>query len=289
MEENELVCDRDFGDKCNELSSFIIDNLKPLFRWSLMGVLPWACVLAAAIVWIDGEKSNNFLHVSFTAVVSVALAMVLTTVLKARFVGGKEVKDIRLADIAPLIVANVGKGVLTLLAPTAVFVLIAYFTYDLMISEEENEYLFLFILFCYAILVSLMAIPLFIACNVVVYEERGYTDALNRAFRLAFNRTFSTVIFVIVLNVVGFAMPAIVAIPAVLLRDANLLLSSDISMLEQEWFVTAVGYFFTVVSIYFFICQIMVVSIGMSYEYGNSVEVMDNVSFMRKFNNFDNL
>lgn len=293
MENNELIQNRSLGDKFNELSSFMIDNFKQLLKWSSWTVLPCALLMSLVMQLLPkGDEMASFLKTFFFIAINAMLAMLLSMALKPHFVEGKELKDIRIADLAREAVPKIGMGIAILISPCVLLALLSSIFVNVMQEDVTKEWFFLIVmLFFGVVLLALLYVPIYMICNVLTYESLKGFSLFNRALRLSRYRVLKTICFIIALSIIGFTLPSALSAMVELFIGFNGIIGSYLHIdAEEGTLATTMQNFFSDAFLaYFYIAQFMVIGIAMSFEYGNAVEIVDNVSFMRKYENFENL
>lgn len=286
MESNDLIRRRKLGENLNEVTGFVYDNFRVLFRWALLFILPCSAIMSYVIVSLPNVTSANWLYSLVLFLMVDVMAISLLTVIKQYYLNGTGINDVKIKSILSEMIKNVGMGVGSLAFIEAIYALLFHRLFvDFQGFKDIDETIAFYILIF--LLVASM-IPLFHFFNVIVYEGKFGFKALGRSLILTFTRPFTTIMYVLSLTFVGYLVPTaiLVVVTIVLALISEFVLSGDmltyISPDIQKFFLLLLFVF------YYFV-EILYITIAMMYQYGNNVEVVDNVTFTQKFKNFDNL
>ncbi len=291
MEKNDLICDRSFGDKFNELSSFILDNFKTMMKWSCLSVLPCAILLTAVVMFVfEDDGFSNFSLIT-GLILGCVMVVFITELTKPCLTKGVKLKEVNVAEILPGALVSVGRGLVASIVPLLLVALVAVFMDETMFDSEFTSSRWLekiSLLFIFFIIVALFLIPVYFIINVVVHERLSFMKALRRGLRLSVYRPIVTLFFMLIISVIGFAIPLGITSVLEFFYDSPSLFvpveSFDSTIVDKVFqFISAV------ISAYCFIGQFVIIGIAMTFEYGNAVERVDNVTFMNQYDNFENL
>lgn len=290
MEKIDLIQTRSFGERLNEMTALIYDNFFPFLRKSWWLILCAGVILTVIMEYFPTETPiegwSSFLLEAFI----VALLVILFVAL-IRLVGieQKPVQGYRDFFVHALFWG--GRALTSMLLPFALLCLFGGYFVSLITSFDVQNIVGLFFLRLLLCLVIIMAsAPLFQIINVCVLEEKSGFTALNRAFRIVRYRLVPSLFFYFMIIFLSLLIPTVVELPYMifnLVRDIvtdEYGFAADPSIGDQ-----IVNFIFNTLGTCAFIIYICIASLATLLQYGHAVEVLDNVHFLEKFNNFDNL
>lgn len=287
MEKINLIEERSFGDKFNELTGFIYDNFKVLAKWAFLYLLPFTIGMAAVIQYMPDIPVIRWTKLMLCVMIFTVVALAFMTVLKHHFLEGIPLKQLPLKKYIAEILKNVGVGMFSVFVFEVAISFVAYKMLDI-IDFDDEFYAFIFFLFLYFIVVASISIPIFHTLNAVVLENKSGFGAMERAFKMLIYKPYMSLLFLGTMTVIGYLLPFIATIPYYIVRSVDDLFSPTINnahITPKE--VTEL--FFLTFLMFCYSLQMLAMTVGMMFDYGNAVEKVDNVSFMKKYNNFENL
>ncbi len=287
-EENELIQDREFGDKFNELTSFIYDNFSVLKGWALKYIVPCSLAVAALNFFMPDSAGNPIGWILFFVdlLIVCMLSTVFVTVLKPYFLENKELKDIRLRSLLPQLLRNVVTSLASACIPLVCIFVIAYLMSFL---KEEHHAGDFFLSTMKGIVLIIVSIPIFMTIIVNVIEGKTGMKNLSRSLNLSKYDILVTAIIIFFICIIGSILPMISEIVTLIISEIDDLFFFHDNSEVNETVQNILEYLSFSVTFFFLIFQLFMITFAMLLEYGNAVEEIDNLHFLNKFNNFDNL
>lgn len=273
MDRLELIQVRSFGDKFNELTSLVYDHFGQVirsYRWGLLGV---GAVLAAIVCYFpsDTDALTCCMTMAFMCVAVVPMIVLVAGV------GEKDYRKVIFPCLSLLVL------------PGLLFCLLS----GLLLSTGlnfESKYLFFFTLFGIILLLMLLVVSLAQLINVSVLEDRTGFDAIHRVGQILMCRPLHWMIFLFFVALIALFLPMISLIPFIIVETLEESFVKELEFPDHEAWWYPIGQFVTTMfSCLVFQLYLLLFSLATLLEYGNAVERLDNVHFMKKFNNFDNL
>lgn len=294
MEKRKLIQQRDFGEKSNEVTDFLIDNFPALRKWVLMFILPSALAYSILNIMLSDDDVVQWVIQFFTCILITIMCTMQTTVMAEHFTKDIPLKDIKWRQVLPQMLRNTGRVLLVLFVPILVWSIITFFINNLRgphsgsaqyFFDIERAQLMILSLF----LTSLCSLPLHHTINVVVIEGRTGMDALKRAFSITFHRFIFSALYIIAISLLGIILPELASLPFIALSfiDQNFITSFEIE--DTETFINCLQCAFATLSNTTLAIQMMFASLAMMFDYGDVVDRHDLVTFREKVNNFENL
>lgn len=290
MEKIDLIQTRSFGEKLNELTSLIYDNFVPLMRQSWWLLLAMGIALAAIYRFFPAETTvegwSCFVLTAFLCTLLVIMFVVLVRVVG---IEQRSLPDRRSFFVQALVLG--GRSLTTLLLPLGLLCvfggLLVSFITSMDITNKFGQYFLLLLL----ILVIILAVaPLLLLINVCVLEEKSGFAAVKRMFRLLFHRPIPALMFYFVIVLLTMLVPTVVELPYLIYAVTRNLVTDEYGVtVDPEMSEQIIDFVFEAIGWTTFVLYICVASMASLLEYGNAVEEVDNVHFLEKFNNFDNL
>lgn len=290
MEKIDLIQARSFGEKLNELTTLINDNFMPLLRkswWLLLGI---GLVLALIVEYFPSENPiedwSCFLLIAFVCMLVVILFVTLV-----REVGIEQRQQMNRRTFFALALVHGGRVLPTLMLPFAVLCALGSYLLTWLNSfDVTNDIGYYFLLLLVVLVVILAAAPLLQLINVCVLEEKSGFAAVKRVFTLRLYKRFQALLFYFIIVLLSLLVPMVMEIPYLIYSTTRSIITdefgvaSDPTMGEQ-----VIEFIFTLIECCTFLLYLCLASLATLLEYGNAVEVVDNVHFLEQFNNFDNL
>jgi len=288
MESNELIQNREFGEKFNELTSFIYDNFSTLKTWALKFVVPCALLIAALNKYFPNvEEDSVELIVVFVDMVLVCMfSIVIVTLLKPYFFENKPLKEIRFRSSLPQITKNMFLGLVSACLPLICVFLMSYL---MKITNVPDNIPYRLVLFLKLAILILFSIPVYQTINVTVMEGESGLKCFSRAFKLSTYDVLVTATFIFLLFLIGSILPLLYEIPRAFISTIDSLFFFENNQPLNDLTLEILDYLSLSLSVFFMLLEQFMIIFAMILEYGNAVERVDNVSFMKKFNEFDNL
>lgn len=290
MEKIELIQARSFGEKLNELTALIYDNIGALLRQAWWLILGLGVILSLITEYFPtntpAECWTCFLLIAFFCTLLIILFVTLIKV-----VGIEQQADVTRRDIFVKALVNGGRSLPSLLLPLALLCLFGgYFTTLIASIKNSGSISLIFLMLLIMLVIILAAAPLMQMINVCILEGQSGFAAMGRTFRLMRYKPIPALAFYFTIILLCAQIPTIVEIPYVIIRTGQNLVTDEYGFAPDPTFLEQLLDFgLSLLGSCAFILYICIASLASLLEYGNAVEVIDNVHFLEKFNNFDNL
>lgn len=289
MEKIELIQARTFGEKLNELTALIYEHFVALMRQSWWLVLGVGVVLTAIFEYFPTNtpigRWTSFLLTALICTLTLILFVVLVRVVG---IEQRPIPNRRTFFSQALILS--GRALPTLLLPLALLCLFGGFFVMLIFDSElpvGGIYTFLALLM---LVVIMAAVPMLQLINVCVLEEKSGFTALSRLMRLMRHRPFPTFWYYVIIVCLSMLIPTVMEIPYLVFSAGRDIVTDEFGYaVDPTLGEQMLNFLFSLVGTCTFILYLCLVSLASLLQYGDAVEVVDNVSFLEKFNNFDNL
>jgi len=278
----ELIQARKFGDKLNELTGLLYDNYADFLahtRWYLLAI---TAIITATVLWAPTSTPvGAYLCLQFVALIITLMVVAFVVLVREVAVQGNPFVFRSFTNR----LLEVGKRCLiATLLPLLLLCIAASWLF------EGNIDQFSYRLFLTLLGSQLIIVPIMMIISVIVFEEKSGVSAIKRAFALLTEGFFSTLFFYFILCFIGMLVPLIVEIPLIIFNEFTQVSGSDYANIEPEsWLETCLKFLFMSLSVCGYLHYLLICALGTLLVYGSSVEKHDNVHFLTKLNNFDNL
>lgn len=281
----DLIQYRSFGDKLNELTSLIYDYFSTLWHyasWYLLG-----CSLTFAICFrINFEEDSPYQTLLYYLVYFSygLLFLIFTVLLRKVCVEGQSFK--RTSDFLRGSLGDLGHAIAVSVVPLILFSILGNFLFDILLDIENNFGFFIFGFFVSIILL----VPISLYLIIAVFEQKSGFQLFRRTRSLLFCNPFSTAFYFLTIILIGLLIPMISTIPNIVFTFVLSFSVNDFSNSDlMEFIFESYNFLINVLRNLCLIIYLFVIALGTMLHYGHIVEVHDNVRFLSKLNNFDNL
>jgi len=291
MERTKLIQRRDFGDKSNELTDFVLNNFSTLSKWAMCTIVPASVAYALLNIYLPQETVIQWLVQLVSIFVAAVFCAMQTTAVAEHFATDTPLKELKLRPILPQMLKNIGRTVLLLFVPLVLFGIIVFFINNL--DTEINRYTYTpskgQLTIVSLLVASLLSMPLFHILNAIAIEHRSGGDALKRGLRLSIHRFFFTVIYITIIVLLGLILPELATLPLFFFEVIDHFFVTSFEVKDAEVLFNIVEVLLVSVSTLCVMIQVMFTSLAMVFDYGDVVDRLDNITFREKVNNFENL
>lgn len=287
MDKIDLIEERSFGDKFNELTGFIYDNFKLFAKWAFMFVLPSSFVMAAIIQFLPDAESVRWLKMMLCIMIVTLLALVMMTIVKHHFAEGIGLKRMPKKKYVAEMLRNVGVGLYSVFVFEVIISFMAFALIGLL-DSSDNDFVFMLSLSFYFVILAVLSLPIFHTMCAVVIEGKSGFEAMKRGLQMLQHKPYMSVIFLGTMTVIGYLLPFISSIPYFIYRAVEESIAEELTVGRYSIGETLEIVFLTICLMCYSL-QLIAMSVGMMFDFGNAVEKVDNVSFMKKYNDFENL
>lgn len=290
MEKIDLIQARNFGEKLNELTTLINDNFIPFLRkswWLLLGI---GLILALIIEFVPNENPVEACA-SFLLTAFVCVLVVIMFVSLVREVGIEQRPQMNHRTFFTMALVYGGRTLPTLLLPFALLCLLGGYLLSTLFSlEVTNSFGTYFLMLLVVLVIILAAAPLLQLVNVCVLEEKSGFTAVLRTIRLRRYKRFQALMFYFVIVLLSLLVPLVMDLPYLIYSVTRDIVTDEFGVAADPTIGEQIVQFLsTWIECCVFLLYLCLASLASLLEYGNAVEVVDNVHFLEKFNNFDNL
>lgn len=289
MDKQELICQRSFGEKLNELTSMVYEHTGELCSRCKWYLLLWSAVLAAVIEYFPAYN-RVFGSVK---VYLIALVVLLPVVLLTRWIDDHEsvtTKNggLRLMEREHWLLYL--QCAFVMLLPALALSTVGGWLFETDATEYYEPLAIYMITTGKLLLLGLLMVPLFHIVTVSVLECKVGGEMLGRVWRILRYRTLAWMLYMGMVYTLGLLLPTIAEIPSVIIDTMREQFVKDVyEPTATDYGYMVIGYVSTLFYCAVYLLYSLFFHLATMLEYGNAVEHLDNVRFIEKLNNFDNL
>ena len=287
MQKIELIRQRPFGERLNELTAYITTGFGPVLKHSW---LPLLCVAFVVSFLLDSTSQQegllSFFRYLLTFVLMFAVETVFVFFVRKVCVDGQDY-----AGLFAVLRESWGSVCKLLLALLPLLLIVAL-AYNVLAQPESESFDFWqFMAFLsHLIAFHLLCMYVLVVPNVVVFEGKSGIDALLRSVSLTFSQFFSSLIFYFVLVVIGLILPFLLSAIFELISELASVAGTEFGdtgnpATQHVWY----HFLLQMPATFAYLLYWLLCGLSSVLTYGSAVEHCDNVVFLTKFNNFDNL
>lgn len=287
MDRLELIQVRTYGEKLNELSSLVYDHFGQMFRCAKWHLLALSAALTAIMYYMPDYNQAETMFKSLCVIV----VMMVPVVAVISVMGEENVcwKDGRFSLWNRRFGQQLGLSLITILIPSLLYCLLADWLSDQEVSSGW-ELGYLFLRFFKLVVIMLLCVPLFQLNNIACMEHRTGIEAMSRMWKILRTSFWGWFFFLGTVAFIGLMLPTLSKIPAYIITMVGTDIIDGYTIeAEPSMWRYVITFIFSWFFCIFVTLFVMLFALATLLEYGNAVERIDNVHFMEKYNNFDNL
>ncbi|MCD7899910.1 MAG: hypothetical protein LUH22_08545 [Bacteroides sp.] len=298
---------RSFSEKMNVSFDFIKENWKPLLKYSTYFILPLCLLQALSLNGIlktifnpefannieldtfGGEMAAFWLHYVlsflFSYIGSIIIGAVIYGLIKTYNDRPGGLENITLSELWPLFLSNAGRLLLQLI--------IGFF---LMLFVWGLIFVLGFLVSWLTLLLTIplfliIIVPLMLWAPVYLYERIDIFSALGKAFRLGFATWGGVFAIMFIMGIIANVLQGVISLPWGISFAVSYLFtlsefggSGDLSIGANF-----MNYIFAVMMTYGIYISMILVLVGISYQYSHANEKVSNISVESDIENFEQL
>lgn len=292
MEKYNLIHISGYGDKLNELTSIIYDHIgifiSKMWRW----IAAFSIVVGGLLMALPEDYREYWLLSVFVLLLVLAVALVAFAAIMKHSFDGENVARASMRHLLKDVMPQMGMGLVTLTLPCLLIAVVLSLVIVPLLSSVQNDVLEFVVLLICLFVMSMCMYPFFQTVNVIAFENLTGMKALRRALWLSTCTPIKTMLYMFTVSVIGLAFSAVPmlinavidAFVSALVEERSYSYTDDTDIVEL---CVLVG--IRCLSVAAVLLFILLQSLASMIEYGNAVELRDNVTFLEKYNNFDNL
>lgn len=292
MEKYNLIHISGYGDKLNELTSIIYDHIgifiSKMWRW----IAAFSIVVGGLLMALPEDYREYWLLSVFVLLLVLAVALVAFAAIMKHSFDGENVARASMRHLLKDVMPQMGMGLVTLTLPCLLIAVVLSLVIVPLLSSVQNDILEFVVLLICLFVMSMCMYPFFQTVNVIAFENLTGMKALRRALWLSTCTPIKTMLYMFTVSVIGLAFSAVPmlinavidAFVSALVEERSYSYTDDTDIVEL---CVMVG--IRCLSVAAVLLFILLQSLASMIEYGNAVELRDNVTFLEKYNNFDNL
>lgn len=300
---------RSFSDKMNASFDFIKENWKSILKYSTYMILPICLLQALSFNKVMGAALNNeimgvYLEADpfgpemmsfwanysllffFLSIGGLIMGSVTCGLIKTYNDRPNGLQDVTFSELWPLFLNNFGRLILLMLVGFALMILVW------IVIALLGYYISEVIVMLAVILMLVLIVPLALWTPIYLYERASIFNALAKSFRLGFATWGGIFAVLFVMGIIAYILQGVVAMPWAISMVVNQLFTlSEFggNGADPSVATSFMNYIFAVLASYGAYLSMILVIVGISYQYSHANEKLSHISVESDIENFEQL